>query len=310
MGGQGGSDLVYCIGIYYTTALTRPLRIEFAGAVYHLTSRGNARQDIFLDDDDREGFLEILTHVIERYGWICYAYCLMGNHYHLLIETPGANLSRGMQLLNGVYTQRFNHKHKRVGHLFQGRFKAILAEKDSHLLELARYIVLNPVRAKIVRHPRQYRWSSYRATVGEAKSPGFLTVDWILTQFDQDLAHGRVAYRQFVKEGRGVPVWDDVKGGFLLGTEEFVGRMKPLLRGEEAGSEISKRQRFADRRSLEDLFAGVEGGRHMRDKRIHEAVMEHGYTLTALQKYLGLHPSTLSRIVKRIGEEKDARNKV
>jgi len=290
--------------------MTRPLRIEFAGAVYHLTSRGNAQQGIFLDDDDREGFLEILAHVIERYGWICYAYCLMGNHYHLLIETPDANLSRGMQLLNGVYTQKFNHKHKRVGHLFQGRFKAILVEKESHLLELARYIVLNPVRAKIVRHPRQYRWSSYRATVGEAKPPGFLTVDWILTQFDQDLAHGRAAYRQFAKEGRGVPVWDDVEGGFLLGTEEFVGRMKPLLRGKEKGSEISKRQRFAGRRSLEEIFGSIAGDRHIRNERIHEAVMEHGYTLTALQKYLGLHPSTLSRIVKRTGEKKDARNKV
>jgi hypothetical protein len=113
-----------------------------------------------------------------------------------------------------------------------------------------------------------------------------------------------------MQEGRGVPVWDDVKGGFLLGTEEFVGRMKPLLRGEEAGSEISKRQRFADRRSLEKIFGGVAGDRHMRNERIHEAVMEHGYTLTALQKYVGLHVSTLSRIVKRIGEEKNARNKI
>jgi len=295
---------------YYATAMTRPPRIEFEGAVYHLASRGNARQDIFLDEGDREGFLEILAHVIERYGWICHAYCLMGNHYHLLIETPGANLSRGMQLLNGVYTQRFNHTHKRVGHVLQGRFKAILVEKESHLLGLARYIVLNPVRAKIVRHPRQYRWSSYRATVGEAEPPGFLTVEWILSQFDEDLTCARAAYRRFVKEGRGVSVWDDLKGGILLGTEEFAEQMKPLLRREEADSEISKRQRFAGQRSLEDLFGSVKGERHMRNERIHEAVMEHGYTLTALQKHLGLHPSTLSRIIKRIGEEKNARNKV
>ncbi len=139
-------------------------------------------------------------------------------------------------------------------------------------------------------------------------SPEF--VEWILSQFDQDLACARVAYRQFVKEGRGVSVWDDVRGGILLGTEEFVERVKPRLRGEEADSEISKRQCFADRRSLEDLFGSVKGDRHMRDERIHETVMEHGYTLTALQKYLGLHPSTLSRIVKRIGKEKNAISKV
>jgi hypothetical protein len=146
--------------------------------------------------------------------------------------------------------------------------------------------------------------------VGEAEPPGFLTVDWILSQFDDDLTCARAAYRRFVKEGQGVPVWDDLKGGILFGTEEFAEQMKPLLRGEEAGSEISKRQRFADRRSLEEIFDGVEGDRHTRNERTHEAVMEHGYTLTALQKYLGLHPSTLSRIVKRIGEEKNARNNV
>ena len=117
-------------------------------------------------------------------------------------------------------------------------------------------------------------------------------------------------YRQFVKEGRGIPVWDNLKGGILFGTEEFAEQMRPLLRGEGAESEISKRQRFADRRSLEEIFDGVEGDRHMRDERIHEAVMEHGCTLTALQKYLGLHPSTLSRIVKRNGEEENARNNI
>ena len=125
-------------------------------------------------------FLEILAHVIDRYGWIYYAYCLMSNHYHLLIETPGANLSRGMQLLNGIYTQRFNHKLKRVGHFFQGRFKSILVEKESHLLELARYVVLNPVRAKIVRHPRQYRWSSYCADFAPMKARSVGCVEYLV----------------------------------------------------------------------------------------------------------------------------------
>jgi REP element-mobilizing transposase RayT len=119
--------------------MARPLRIEFPGAVYHITSRGNAKQTIFLENQDRHKFLEVLSTVIERCSWLCHAYCLMKNHYHLMIETPEANLSRGMRQLNGVYTQLFNQRHKRVGHLFQGRYKAILVEKDTHLLSLCRY---------------------------------------------------------------------------------------------------------------------------------------------------------------------------
>ena len=134
--------------------MARPLRIEYPGAVYHVTSRGNARKKIFLDDIDRDEFLATLGWVVERFGWGCHAYCLMDNHFHLLIETPKPNLSLGMRQLNGVYTQRFNRRHKRVGHLFQGRFKAILVERDSYLLELARYIVLNPVRIPIGDRPR------------------------------------------------------------------------------------------------------------------------------------------------------------
>ena len=163
--------------------MARPLRLEFPGAVYHLTSRGNARQRIFFTDRDRELFLQTLSQVISRYSWICHAYCLMANHYHLLIETPKANLSLGMRQLNGLYTQSFNRQHRLVGHLFQGRFKAILVEKDSYLLELCRYIVLNPVRVKRSGQIGAWKWSSFRATVGSAAVPEFLTVDWVLGQF-------------------------------------------------------------------------------------------------------------------------------
>ena len=133
--------------------MARPLRIEFEGALYHVTSRGNARQHIFLHDSDRKKFFDVLADVVERFQWICHAYCLMDNHYHLVIETPEANLSRGMRQLNGVYTQVFHRRHGRVGHLFQGRYKAILVEKESYLLELAKYVVLNPVRAGLVSYP-------------------------------------------------------------------------------------------------------------------------------------------------------------
>jgi len=127
--------------------MARPLRIELAGALYHVTSRGDERRPIFFEDGDRSAFLAVLGEVIARFGWLCHAYCLMTNHYHLLVETPHANLSQGMRQLNGVYTQYVNRSHRRVGHLFQGRFKGILVEKESYLLELARYVVLNPVRA-------------------------------------------------------------------------------------------------------------------------------------------------------------------
>jgi putative transposase len=134
--------------------MTRPLRVEFPGAVYHVTSRGDGREAIYVDDTDRDCFLAVVGQVLDRFAWRCHAYCLMGNHYHLLIETPEANLARGMRQLNGVYTQRFNRQHGRVGHVFQGRYKAIVVQKDKHLLELCRYVVLNPVRAGVVKHVR------------------------------------------------------------------------------------------------------------------------------------------------------------
>ena len=143
--------------------MARPLRIEHPGAVYHVTSRGNAREDIFISDTDRLKFLEILGNTVEKYNWLCHAFCLLDNHYHLIIETPDPNLSLGMRQLNGVYTQSFNRIHQRVGHVFQGRYKAILVEKGNHLLELCRYVVLNPVRAGMVSKPGDWKWSSLKA---------------------------------------------------------------------------------------------------------------------------------------------------
>jgi len=143
--------------------MARPLRIEFSGALYHVTARGNAREDIYRDDANRQQFLMLLQNTVNRYDWYCHAYCLMDNHYHLLIKTNTPTLSKGMKFLNGTYTQYFNRQHQRVGHVFQGRFKAILVQKDSHLLELARYIALNPVRAQMVNNAAEWR---YRATAG------------------------------------------------------------------------------------------------------------------------------------------------
>jgi REP element-mobilizing transposase RayT len=151
--------------------MARPLRVEFPGAVYHVTARGDGREVIFMDDADRRLFLAVVEHVLDRLTWRCHAYCLMGNHYHLLAETLTANLAGGMRQLNGLYTQRFNRRHKRVGHVFQGRYQAIVVQKDRHLLELCRYVVLNPVRAHMVEDVGAWPWSSYRVTVGQQAGP-------------------------------------------------------------------------------------------------------------------------------------------
>ena len=141
--------------------MARPLRIEYPGALYHVTARGNARQRIYNDSKDCQAFLDLLGKLSDRYHWLCHAYCLMTNHYHLLLETPEGNLAEGMRQLNGIYTQAFNRRHHKVGHVFQGRYHAILVDKDCYLLEVARYIVLNPVRAKMVKEAQAYLWSSY-----------------------------------------------------------------------------------------------------------------------------------------------------
>ena len=278
--------------------MARPLRVEFPGALYHVTSRGNAGQEVFLDDGDRLNFLDILAEVVERYRFICYAYCLMGNHYHLLLETPEANLSRGMRQLNGVYTQRFNRRHKRSGHLFQGRYKAILVEKDAYLLEVARYIVLSPVRAGLVRSPGRWRWSSYRATAGLEEPPQFLKVEWLLSQFDLRPERARRAYRRFVAQGKRITIWDELKGGVILGREKFVEELKPVLEGKRSLVEIPRKERLVHRPKLEELFAGVRK-KEERDERIYRAVVKYGYKLREVGEYLGLHYSTVSRIVSR-----------
>ncbi len=281
--------------------MARPLRIEYEGAVYHVTSRGNASAEIFLDDIDRTRFLEVLASTVERFSWICHAYCLMANHFHLLVETPQPNLSRGMQHLNGVYTQWFNRQHSRFGHLVQGRFKSIVVEKESYLLELARYIVLNPVRAQMVRSARDWRWSSYRATAGQVEPPEFLTTKWLLAQFGRTSAEAVRAYRAFVKQGRDVDVWGDVKAGMLMGSDSFVQSLRPLLRDVEENREFCREERLATRPTLEELFVDTIG-KVMRNERIHNAVRNHQYKLKEVGDYLGLCYSTISVIAKRIDE--------
>ncbi|MBI3372546.1 MAG: transposase [Betaproteobacteria bacterium] len=279
--------------------MSRPLRIEYPDALYHLTSRGNARGEIYLDDTDREIFLDMLASVVERFGWRIHAYCLMGNHYHLLAGTPQPNLSRGMRWLNGVYTQRFNRRHGRVGHVFQGRFKAILVEPESYLLELARYVVLNPVRAGLANSPGRWRWSSYAATAGEQPSPRWLSVNWLLEQFGNGQASAQNLYRQFVLDGydRTSP-WRDLRGQLLLGNESFAQTLAPRLVAAANRVETSRSQRLAHRPELSSLLPGSDGNNKVqRDAAIRDAHIRHAYTLAEIARHVGLHYATVSRIV-------------
>src|SRR5262245_17657940 len=181
--------------------MPRPPRVAPPGGIFHITSRGNRRQIIFFDDDDRRWFIRLLDRVVLKCRWKCHAYCLMDNHIHLLIETPDENLSEGMQWLLGRYAQDFNWRHGFDGHLFQGRFKSETVTSERHLLELSRYIVLNPVRARICARAEAWPWSSYRAAVGAVGAPPFLTVEWLLEQFGRTIEAARLTYELFVADG-------------------------------------------------------------------------------------------------------------
>ena len=221
--------------------MARPVRIEFAGAHYHVTSRGNERKPVYRDDRDRARFLERLAAVVRTHRLRVHAFVLMRNHFHLLVETPEANLARAMGQLTGAYTQDFNRRYRRSGHLFQGRYKAILIEKESYLLELSRYIHLNPVRVGEVSRAWEFRWSSAAAYVGKAAVPEFLTVGEVLARFGRRRAEARRGYAAFLAEGAagaGDKPWRLVEGQVLLGERAWVQRMKRRLAGKRPAVEI------------------------------------------------------------------------
>lgn len=212
--------------------MSRPLRIEFEGALYHITARGNEKKSIFLDDWDRKKFKEIIQKVLKQSGAIVHCYVLMFNHYHLLLETPRGNLSEVMHELNTTYTVYFNRRHNRVGHLFQGRFKAILVEKESYLLELSRYIHLNPVRAGLVKYSEDYKWSSYPVYLEIVEKEGWVERNWILNQFNSTNRKSVEIYKKFVEVGATFQLESplkDVYAQVILGKEEFIEKIKVFV---------------------------------------------------------------------------------
>ena len=272
--------------------MARPLRLELPGGIYHVTARGNERRWIFRDDADRLAFLDVLARVLDRFGWLCLAYCLMGNHYHLLVETPRPNLARGMRQLNGVYAQRFNRRHNRVGHLTQGRYGAVLVEGDEHLLTVASYIVRNPVRAKLCAHAEEWRWSSYRATLGLAP-PGTVAVDAILLLLGPTRPAARLRFRSFVEQGGARP--QPSGGGVVFGGEPFV-----RAHTSDVGPvpEVPRRHRRPLRPPLAELLGTLPP-----DEAIACAYREYDYRMREIAGALGCHYTTISRRLRAF--EKD-----
>jgi putative transposase len=236
--------------------MARQLRIEFEGAFYHITSRGNQRERIYFEDGDREKFLEILRRTKERYGYHLHAYVMMDNHYHLMVETPKANISQTMQNINTSYTVYINKKHRRSGHLFQGRFKGIIVDKDEYLGTLSRYIHLNPVRAGIVQKPESYRWSSYGVYIDSSKKDTLVNTGDTLSMFSGKKRHAVKAYKDFVDRGIGKEdnPFEDVEAGILLGRTAFKEKIKALLEIKKEDDEIPQIKRLRNTIPIERVI--------------------------------------------------------
>ena len=318
--------------------MARPLRIEFPGALYHITARGNAGQDIYLDARDSQRFLDLLGEVATRCRWRCYAYCLMTNHYHLVVETPAPNLSHGMRQLNGRYTQAFNFRHQRGGHLFQGRYKAILVDREAYLKDVCRYVVLIPIRAGLAPDARAWRWSSYRATlaacrVGQgpagqgqagqgpagqgpagrgqtAAAQDWLAVRDLLALFAAEPEAAARIYAGFVAEGAGAGstgsadrgatgLWDRLEGQIYLGAAGFAEAMRARMGTKAAAAEVPRVQREAPPRPL-PAFARRYPDRREAMARAH---LEGGYSQADVARHFGVHYSTVSRAARRLQSE-------
>jgi putative transposase len=272
--------------------MARPLRIEFPGALYHVTARGNERKRIVFDDEDREGWVDTLARAVRRYEWQVHAWCLMDNHHHLLLETPRPNLASGMRELNGTYAQSFNRRYGRWGHLLGGRYWSILVQREPHLLELCRYVVLNPIRAGAPPSSLPaYRWSSFRATAGLEPAPDYLVTGWTLGRFGTIAKRAQEAYRRFVAGGLGADPWRELQAGMYLGDDDFVRAHQPR---SLADPEITFEQREPIRASLEELLAGD------RRRAILEAHRDHGYRLREIAAAVGVHYSSVSRWLREI----------
>ncbi len=282
--------------------MTRPLRLEFPGALYHVTSRGDRRKSIFFDDDDRRKWLDIVTLVCTRFNFVIHAYCQMTNHYHLMVETVDGNLAQGMGQLNSLYSQEFNRRHRLVGHVFQGRYKAILVQKETYLLELARYIVLNPVRAGMVGTAEEWPWSSQAIVTGDREEPTWFDSNWLRSQFGVSRDRAIEAYRQFVLDGIGeTSPLKYTQHQMVLGDEAFVAGQSERLRSVDLVA-VTKVQRRLSAMTLEQYKQAYV----CRDEAMARAYSSTAFTMAEIGKYFDVGGKTVSRAVRRF--ESDAKH--
>ncbi len=286
--------------------MARPLRIEYPGAFYHVTSRGNEQRDVFRSRRDREQFLSYLQSATERYGTVIHAYCLMSNHYHLLLETPEGNLSQIMRHINGAYTTYFNVKRKRAGHLFQGRYKGIIVDADAYAAELSRYIHLNPVRAGIVIKPEDYEWSSYRNFIGLVKAPEWLRTGLILGCFSGKDANNK--YRQFVNDAMNHENENPLKGvvaSTILGSTDFVKEISSRHLGEKKADRNVPAVRKLSRPTLDEIIGAIEKEPGMkeiysRNMSIYFCHRYSGARLREIGECFGLSDAAVSQASRRL----------
>src|SRR4030042_1692045 len=293
-------------------AVSRPLRIEYPGAFYHVTSRGNERRTVFQSNRDREKYLSYLESAHERYGAVIHVYCLMGNHYHLLLETPRGNLSQIIHHINGAYTTYFNIKRDRSGHLFQGRFKGILVEKDAYCKELSRYIHLNPVRASMVKTPSEYSWSSYRYFIGKDKKPQWLTTELVLGDFGGGGRKGYRGYREYVERRETKELESPFKrviASTFLGSEEFIKniRMEYLEKKKKDKRNIPAIKKILKGPSLEEIektVVKVLGKERALYKKmcIYLSHQYSGMRLEEIGTYFGMKNGAISQLSRRFKE--------
>lgn len=290
--------------------MSRPLRIEFAGALYHVTARGDRREDIFVDDTDRARLLAVVAQGMGRFDAEVLSYCLMSNHYHFVVHTRAANLSLLMRHINGVYSQAFNRRHGKVGHLFQGRFKAILVDREAYMLEVCRYVELNPVRAGMVAAPSDWPWSSYRAHTGQSKGAqwldtpglhGYLLGEAALAP--ADVQRAQVLYAELVAAGHGMKFWDDaLNRQIYLGDDDFMQRMLDAASPPaKLNSEVPKPQRHIPRTLAQWLKQSAT-----REEALRCAHVESGLSMTALAAELGVSVARVSQLIAKA--ERNAKN--
>ena len=281
----------------------RPLRIEYPGAVYHITSRGNERKTIFVSDEDRINFLKIIEDYHERYGILIHSYVLMDNHYHIILETPKGNLLKVMHGINSRYTGYFNRTYKRAGHLFQGRYKGILIDKDNYLIELSRYVHLNPVRAKVVDRPEKWRWSSYPGYIDKGRASRCIEYAWVLSRFGSDIKTAKRRYRKFVEEGLAEEIptpLEDIHGQIVLGSEGFIEKIKRIVAGRDLTSEIIERKRFTKQPNSDEIISEVAKAFGVDRAAMKEKGKRHNIARKAaiyfIQRYSGLSNEEIGKI--------------